>query len=329
MKKIISLILIIFVIGLLFVGCAPKGEIVEPQEDEVLSLKVAAPSGPTAISLVKMFKDNPKLGDHVEVTYEAVKSPDLMSAKIISGEVDFAVIPTNLIANLYNKGVDYKLGASTVWGVLYIAGDDTIIGWDDLKGKEITTIGRGLTPDILFRYLLEENGMDPDKDIKLNYLSGPQELAQAVISGQAKLAILPEPVLSTVLMKNEDIQILMDLQEEWELVTGKPSYPQSSLFIKDEIIEKYPDIVEMFLSEYERGIQWINDNPEEAGVYVEELNIGLNAKIAEKAIPGSNLSFVRAEDAKTAIEDFLEVLMKFSPDSIGGKLPDEGLYLTE
>ncbi len=335
MKKNISFLLIFTIIAIMFIACAPRVEVDEPQDENIvdeveeISLRVAAPGGPTTISLVKMFAENPSLGENVEVTYESVKSPDLMAAKIISGEVDFAVIPTNLIANLYNKGVDYKLGASTVWGVLYIAGKDDITGWDDLKGKEITTIGRGLTPDILFRFLLEKNGLDPEKDVKINYLSGPQELAQAVISGQSKIAILPEPVLSTVQIKDTDIKILMDLQEEWELITEKSSYPQSSLFIKNEVVEKHPEVVDAFLREYEESIEWINNNPEEAGIYVEELNIGLTAKVVERSIQGSNLDYIKASDAKTAVEEFLKVLMDFSPDSIGGKLPDEGLYLTK
>jgi len=342
MKKVIATMLAFCMLGVLLIACTPKveapesGQGVSNEENtednntansERITVKVAAPGGPTTVSLVKMFKENPSLGENVEVTYESVKSPDLMAAKILSGEVDFTVIPTNLAATLYNKGVKYKLGASTVWGVLYIAGTDTITSWQDLKGKEIATLGRGLTPDILFKYLLKENGLDPEKDIKLNYLSGPQELAQSVLTGKTSIAVLPEPVLSTVTMKKEYIKIILDLQEEWELATGNTSYPQSSLFIKDEIIQRYPEVVDAFLKEYKNSIEWINENPKEAGEWVEELNIGLDSKTAEKSIPGSNLKFVPASEGKNSIEEFLRVLMDFSPESIGGKLPDEGLYL--
>lgn len=345
MKKVIVLILTLVLATLMFTGCGQKLEQEEPQpevntestenqeekqedtpENEPVSLKVAAPGGPTTISIVKMFKDKPSLGENLEISYESVKSPDMMAAKIISGEVDFAVVPTNLAAKLHNKGVSYKLAASTVWGVLYIASSEEIKAWEDLKGKEIYTIGRGLTPDILFRYLLSKNGIDPDKDITINYLAGPQELAGFMIAGKAQVAVMPEPMLSAVLVKNKDVKIVMDLQKEWEVSTGKESYPQSSLFVKNEVIEKYPDIVDKFLEEYEKGIKWVNENSTEAGKYVEALNIGLNAVIAEKAIPGSNLKYVKGADAKPAVEEFLRVLNDFSKESIGGKLPSDEFY---
>lgn len=341
MKKVVALILVLILATSIFAGCTQNVEQEEPKTEantestegneekntnEPVAFKAAAPGGPTTISIVKLFKDNPSLGKNVSVSYESVKSPDMMAAKIISGEVDFAVVPTNLAAKLHNKGVPYKLAASTVWGVLYIASSEDINGWEDLKGKEIYTIGRGLTPDILFRYLLSKNGIDPDKDITINYLAGPQELAGFMIGGKAQIAVMPEPMLSAVLVKNKDVKIVMDLQKEWEAVTGKESYPQSSLFVKNEVIEKYPEVVDRFLEEYEKGVKWVNENPAEAGKYVEELNIGLNAKIAEKAIPGSNLKYVNGAESKPAVEEFLKVLNDFSKESIGGKLPSDEFY---
>ncbi|WIF94006.1 ABC transporter substrate-binding protein [Caminicella sporogenes] len=338
MKKIISLSLILTLFALVFTGCLPASEntkpdeekqeknVVDEKENEKITLKVAAPSGPTTVSLIKMFKDKPSLGNNIEVIYESVKSPDLLAAKIISGEVDFAVVPTNLAAKLYNKGVPYKLAAPTIWGVLYVAGTENVEKWNDLKNKEVVTIGRGLTPDILFRYLLSKNGLNPDEDLKLNYLSSPQELAQTMIAEKNTIGIIPEPMLTTVLMKNKDIKIYIDMQKEWKKITGYESYPQSSLIIKNEVLEKHPKVVDKFLTEYENSIKWVNDNPDKAGTYVEDLNIGLNAKIVEKAIPRSNIKYVDASNAKSAIREYLKVLFDFSPKSIGGKLPEDEFY---
>jgi len=33
-------------------------------------------------------------------------------------------------------------------------------------------IGRGLTPDVVVRYLLEANGLVPDVDVTFNYVGG-------------------------------------------------------------------------------------------------------------------------------------------------------------
>ncbi|WP_432407480.1 ABC transporter substrate-binding protein [Wukongibacter sp. M2B1] len=341
MRRIIALILALALFTVMFVGCTQKPiqeeskseakmneeeKTDEPKEMEPVALKVSSPGGPLAVSLVKMFKEKPSLGENVEVSYEAVKSPDVMAAQIIKGEADFAVIPTNLVAKLHNKGVPYKLAASTVWGVLYVASSEEIEGWESLKGKEIYTIGRGLTPDILLRYLLTKNGLDPEKDVTIKYLAGPQELSGFMITGKASIAVVPEPMLSAVLMKNKDVKVVLDVQEEWEKITGNSSYPQSSLIVKNELIENHPEIVEKFLTKYEESIAWVNENPAEAGKYVEELEIGLKAVLAQKAIPGSNLKYVDASEARDAIEEFLKVLVDFSAESIGGELPKDELY---
>ncbi|WP_035264979.1 hypothetical protein [Desulfosarcina sp. BuS5] len=70
-----------------------------------LHLKIAAVDGHSTISMIKMFVEHPTLGKNVVAEYESVRSPDLIAAKAISGEVDFIIMPTNMGAKLYNKGV--------------------------------------------------------------------------------------------------------------------------------------------------------------------------------------------------------------------------------
>ncbi|EHQ89781.1 ABC-type nitrate/sulfonate/bicarbonate transport system, periplasmic component [Desulfosporosinus youngiae DSM 17734] len=336
MRKLILLAMsILLLIGIL-AGCgsnsqeviAEKTEKTQIQEKSVL--KVAVPDGVTALSMIKMIKEKPELGEEVEVSYEIVKSPDLMASKVISQEADIAVVPTNLAAMLYSKNVPYKLAASTVWGVLYVVGTEEVKSWEDLKGKEIYNMGRGLTPDVIFRYLLEKNGLNPEKDVVLHYLSSGQELAQSLISGKNSLSVIPEPVGSQVLLQKQDAKVLLDLQAEWEKASGiNASYPQASLLISNNLSDKHSQVVDNFLKELELSIQWINQNPGQAGAYAEELQTGMKAKVVETGLVRSNIRYVGAKEARSAIEEYLKVLMDFSPETIGGKLPDESFYLAK
>lgn len=329
MKRITSVILILTLAVLMLTGCGEqKTTEVDTEKQQSISIKVATPSGAPTISMIRMFKENPSLGENVEVSYESVKSPDLMASRILSGEIDIAVVPTNLAATLYNKGAEYKLAASTVWGLLYMVGNEDINGWEELKGKEIYTMGRGLTPDIVLRYLLSSNGINPDTDLTLTYVGEATELASAFIGGKSTIAVIPEPMLSNVMAKKAETVILMDLQEEWgKLNNGNFSYPQASLIVKNEIVEKYPELVEAFLTEYEKSIHWLTDNAQKAGEYSEELETGISKAAVVKGLQRSNIRYVGSKDARMAIEDYLKVLFNHSPESIGGKLPDEGFYL--
>ncbi|AOY74507.1 ABC transporter substrate-binding protein [Clostridium formicaceticum] len=341
MKRMMGLLLSLALMTVLAVGCSNNTErqpentpaendveaAAEVKQEEKIHTKVAAPSGAPTLSMIKMFKENPSLGENVEVSYESVKSPDLMASRLMSSEVDIAVVPTNLAANIYNKGIPYQLAASNVWGVLYLVSSEDINDWNDLKGKEIDTIGRGLTPDIVLRYLLSSNGIDPEKDVTLNYLGEATELASAFIAEKSKISVIPEPVLSNVLMKKADTKVVLNLQEEWAKTTNMDSsYPQASLIIRKDIIESYPEFVEAFLKEFEESINWANDYPAEAGIYSEELQTGLNSQVVEKGMERSNIKFVNAIEAKRAIETYLKILLEYSPDIVGGKLPDDDFY---
>ncbi|MTI58322.1 ABC transporter substrate-binding protein [Geosporobacter ferrireducens] len=334
MKRVISMMLIFSFAFVILSGCTSKVNnaletpAVNVKETENVSIQVAAPSGAPTLSMIRMFKEIPSFGDHIEVSYESVKSPDLMASRILSGEIDVAVVPTNLAAALFNKGADYKLAASSVWGVLYVVGNEKMDGWEALRGKEIYTMGRGLTPDIVFRYLLSSNGINPDTDVTLTYMGEATELASAFIAGKSAVSVIPEPVLSNVMTKKEDTEILLDLQEEWsKLNKGDSSYPQASLIIKNEIIEKNPEFVEAFLQAYENSIQWLYGNAEKAGEYNEELQTGLTKGAVVKGLQRSNIEYRSAKAAREAIEAYLKVLFEYSPETIGGKLPDEGFYL--
>ena len=292
-----------------------------------LTVNVALPDGVPALSMVRLLKERPPMGANVTVNYEIVRSPDLLAARVVSGEADIAVVPTNLAAVLHNRNTGYRLAASTIWGVLYLVSNENIKSWEDLRGKTVHTFGRGLTPDIVFRYLLSENNLNPERDVTLNYLGSGTELAQAMIAERVNTAVIPEPALTQVLTRRQDLSVALDLQKEWGDATGlADSYPQASIVISGKLIDNNPEFVVRFLKEVEQSVAWLNTNPRTAGTWAEELQIGLTAAVVERALPRSNIRFVPAVRARRAIEQYLKVLFDFAPESVGGRLPSENFY---
>lgn len=292
-----------------------------------LTVNVALPDGVPALSMVRLLKERPPMGANVTVNYEIVRSPDLLAARVVSGEADIAVVPTNLAAVLHNRNTGYRLAASTIWGVLYLVSNENIKSWEDLRGKTVHTFGRGLTPDIVFRYLLSENNLNPERDVTLNYLGSGTELAQAMIAERVNTAVIPEPALTQVLTRRQDLSVALDLQKEWGDATGlADSYPQASIVISSKLIDNNPEFVVRFLKEVEQSVAWLNTNPRTAGTWAEELQIGLTAAVVERALPRSNIRFVPAVRARRAIEQYLKVLFDFAPESVGGRLPSENFY---
>lgn len=292
-----------------------------------LTVRVAVPDGVPALSIVRLLRERPSMGKNVTISYEVVRSPELMAAKVVSGEADIAIVPTNLAAVLYNRNVPYRLVSANIWGMLYVISSENIRSWQDLRGKEVHTFGRGLTPDLVFRYLLTQNGLNPDRDITLRYLGSGTELAQAMIAGRVKTAVLPEPAATQVMMRRQDVSAVLDLQRAWATATGLGvSYPQASLLISTAVLNGYPEFVDRFLQEVAQNAAWVNNNPQTAGIWAEELQTGMTAKVVENALPRCNIRFVPARKARGAIEAYLRVLHDFSPEAIGGRLPSEAFY---
>lgn len=339
MKRLISLMLIAM---LLLVGCAGNTESVTTEENnapvevaeeevaeetvEPVNIKVIAPYGTPTLTLVKMMTENPVIAEGVTIEYEGIQATDVLSATLINQEADIAIVPTNLAAVLHSKDLGYKLAGSSVWGILYLVSSEDIQTVEDLRGRTISLLGRNLTPDAMLRYILTENDINPDEDVTLEYFSGASELASNYISGQGNLGMIPEPLLTNVLMKREDSKVVIDLQEEWKAITGLESYPQASVIISEKLIQEHPEVVEAFLETYDESVDWLNENPEQAGQYYEGLNIGLKTAIIQKAIPNSHLDFKPVDESKDAVTTYLNVLFDFNPKLLGGQPVDENLF---
>ena len=325
MKKKIWIWMILFVFMLAVAGCS---SVEKTTQTESVSFKAAVLRGPTAVGMIKMIDSNPALGNNVKVEYVVEQSPDTLTAKLLTGEIEFATIPTNNAAMLYNKGVAYQLAAMNTWGVMYVLSNDpTITSWADIKGKDIDAASKGSAADIVFRYLLSQNGIDPVKDVTIKYIASPVEQAQLAIAGKSKITVLPEPWVSTVLSKNKDMKLALDLQKEWIRINGTDvQFAQTCLVVESAFANQHPEIVAKFLQEYSSSIDWVNKNPAEAGQMLVKHDIGIPADVAADAIPRCNLRYMSAVDAKAAIEKYLQVLLDFSPNSVGGKLPDANFY---
>ncbi len=175
-------------------------------------------------------------------------------------------------------------------------------------------------------YILKKNGLDPDKDVKIEYKAQHNDLATLVASKKAKIAVLPEPFVTLSRTKNKDLKVQLDLTKEWEKVSGEGKLTMGALVFKKDFIDKRGEDVETFINNYKKSVEFVNNNKEEASKLMEKNGIVSKAKIAEMAIPKCNIVFMDSKDSKDSLEKFYNILKENDPKSIGGKLPDEDFY---
>ena len=146
---------------------------------------------------------------------------------------------------------------TTGWGSFYLISADGEKTLDQLKGQEIYNIGKGLTPDIVTRTVLNNKGYDPDKDFNFSYVNGVTELAPTILAGKTKYAVIPEPALSQVLSKKSDINVIMDFNKEWQTLNNSEyGFPQATIIVKKELIDNDNKFVEKFLKEVEEYLSF-------------------------------------------------------------------------
>lgn len=316
LKKILIPLLVLFL-----AACNSATKNKENQQITIATLK-----GPSSMGMIRMI-DSLASVESNEIKVEILNEPIQVRKMVIDGTADFAILPTTMAAILYNKGLEYQLIAIPVWGTLYLFGSDsTILSWNDLKGKKVNVMAKGMTPDVLFRYLLEKNGVDPENDLTLDY-SFPThiDLANAVAAGQAKLGVISEPLVSLVMQRNKNVRPIFDLNSEWEKTLNLP-IAQTALIAKKSLIEKNPQLVERVIADYQKSSQWVNNYPDSAAALIVKYDILPNIEVARNAIPRSNLKFVRAKSDMKQISEYLSIFYQMNPKIIGGKVPDENFY---
>ena len=215
-KKISILLWLIILTGFLSFPAFGEGagELETDYEPQVI--KAAALKGPSGIGMIHLFEEPPETDEKAVFSFSVAAGPDILVSQILKKEVDIASLPVNVAANLYAKGSDYVLGAVTGYGLLYcVTSRDDIGSIRDLKGKTVFSVGKGATPEYVFAFLLEKEGLVPGRDCIINYSMNQIELTKTLIAGKRDIALLPEPFVTMVLKGNKNFSIALDLQEEW------------------------------------------------------------------------------------------------------------------
>ncbi|MDD2415003.1 MAG: ABC transporter substrate-binding protein, partial [Eubacteriaceae bacterium] len=269
---------------------------VEPQ-----TVKVAALSGPTGMGMAQMITDGVNLGDGVTTEFTVATAPDQLVSQVINGDYQIAALPTNTAATLYKKtNGAIELGAVNTLGTLSIVSkkEEKITSIKDLKGKTIVATGQGSSPEYVLNYLLSKNGLTPGTDVTIEWLGEHSEAAAKLSSGEASIAMLPEPFATTTLAQNSDLEKSVDLSKAWEDAAGGVKLEMGCVVVNKEWAEKNPAVVKAFMKAYKKSVETINKADETAGNYVVSAGIMQKSELAQKAMPNSAITFINPSEAK-------------------------------
>lgn len=297
-------------------------------QENLGSIKLGGMKGPTSMGLVKLIDDANKGELKYTVEFNMEASPDLMAPKLLNGEVDIAILPVNMGSVLYNNSEGkVKMVNIAILGILSILekGDPTITSVEDLKGKTIISPGQGATPEYTLSYILSAHNMDINNDVTMEWKASPDEVLATIENMDSAVVMLPQPFVTVAQTKIENLNTVLDLTKEWDAVGGTSKLITGGVFVRKDFLESNKELLDEFIKDYAKSVEWINANVEEASKLVEANDI-IKAPIAAKAIPYCNLVSIGGEDMKNYTNGYLQTLFDLNPKAVGGAMPSDDFY---
>lgn len=287
------------------------------------TLRVAGLKGPTTMGLVNLMAGE----DAADYDFEMYGKADEIVPQLVKGELDAAAVPANLAATLYQKtNGAIEVACINTLGVLYVVENgETVNSVEDLKGKTIVTTGKGTTPEYVLRYILTENGVDPDNDVTLDFYSEATEALAQLQAGTSTIAMLPQPFVTSALAQVEGLRVALDMNEEWEKVAGS-KLVTGVLVARKDAVEADPARFAAFMDGYKSSVEAANTDLENTAALCEQYGIVAKAALAQKALPNCNIVFETGNEMKTDLETYFNVLYAADPTSVGGQLPADDFY---
>lgn len=292
-------------------------------------VRIAGLKGPTTMGLVNLLdmERSGKASQHYDL--QLYGAADEIVPKLIKGELDMAAIPANLAATLYQKtNGGIQVMAVNTLGVLYVVEKgDSVHSFADLKGRTILSTGKGTTPEYVLRYLLNANGIDPDKDVTIEYYSEATEVTAQMANTEDAIAVLPQPYVTAAGLQDDTLRVALDLTEEWNKVADTQLITGVTV-VRKEYAEEHPDVVAAFLTDYAKSVEAANADLDGTAALCEEQGVVAKAAIAKKALPNCNIVCLTGDELKTNASAYLQVLFDADPKAVGGAMPGDDFYWT-
>ena len=316
MKKISTLILtIILVVNL--TGCSLSKDV-----------RVKTYNGLPAISICKLIKEEENIKSSYKTSYTIESNDKKLVESLNKKQVDIALVPTDMAAKVYNKNSSYQIFASIGQGSYYlVTSDPEVRGFNStLINKEIAIAGENSMTDNIVKAILKKNNID-ETLVKFKYTNTVPELVKTLTLGEIYTGIVPETSLTSLLYKHSGLKILASTNDAYENTFDiSEGYPQFSVIVRKDFAKNNKEYVNKFLSKVKESIEFVNNNPLQAGAYGEELKIPIKPQILSKAIKRCNLKFIEIDKFKQNYKYFFEILYNYNNEAVGGTVPDESIY---
>lgn len=266
-KKILSVLLVAALAASVLAGCAkeetgsPEPEKKEEKKLTKVTLNEVAHSifyAPMYVAIEKeYFKD-----EGIDLELVTGFGADKTMTAVLSNQADIGFMGSESSIYTYNEGAkDYVVNFAqlTQRAGNFLVSREPIedFSWEDLKGKTVLGGRKGGMPEMVFEYILKQNGIDPEKDVTINQNIDFGSTAAAFSGGQGDFTVEFEPGATTLEASGQGY-VVASLGKESGYV------PYTAFSAKKSYLEEHPDIIQNFTDALQKGMDYVNAHtPEE------------------------------------------------------------------
>ena len=204
------------------------------------------------------FKD-----EGLDLTLVTGFGADKTMTAVISGEADIGFMGAEASVYAYQEGatdpvVNFAQLTQRAGNFLVAREEMPDFKWEDLKDKKVLGGRKGGMPEMVFEYILRKNGLDPQKDLRIDQSIDFGSTA-AAFSGDTSSDFTVEFEPSATALEKEGAGYVVA-----SLGVDSGYVPYTSYSAKTSYMEKNPEIIQKFTDALQRGMEYVQTHtPEE------------------------------------------------------------------
>lgn len=254
---------------------------------------------------------------------------DKVMTAVLSGEADIGFMGAEASIYAYQEGatdpvVNFAQLTQRAGNFLVAREEMPAFTWEDLKGKEVLGGRKGGMPQMVFEYILKENGIDPQKDLNIDQSIDFGSTAAAFSGGLGDFSVEFEP--SATALEQEGAGYVVA-----SLGVDSGYVPYTSYSAKISFMEENPEIIQKFTNALQKGMEYVQTHtPEEIAKVIEpqfpETDLETITTIVKRYYDQDTWkdNLVFEEESFDLLQDILE-----EAEELKARVPYEELVTTE
>jgi NitT/TauT family transport system substrate-binding protein len=181
---------------------------------------------------------------------------DKTMTALLSGEADIGFMGSEASIYTYSGGasdapVNFAQLTQRAGNFLVAREEMPDFTWEDLRNQDVLGGRKGGMPEMVFEFILKQNGIDPATDVNIDQSIDFGSTAAAFSGGQGTFTVEFEPGATT--LEQEGVGYVVA-----SLGTDSGYVPYTAYCAKSSYLEKYPQRIQAFVNALQKGMDYVN-----------------------------------------------------------------------